>query len=89
MEELSKEKAQALQNNIQIAILQSLIHFGKTKTEDDVCVISVAAYNLIFTIAENTNSRKEAFEIVIKILNKQKELFLKQAKEEGYDLENL
>ncbi|MGM9825699.1 MAG: hypothetical protein ACI3Z8_04600 [Paludibacteraceae bacterium] len=89
MEELSKEKAQALQNMIQVAILQSLIRFGKTKSEEGICAISVAAYNLIFTIAETTNSRKEAFEIAITILNKQKEHFLKRAKEEGYDLENL
>lgn len=89
MEELSKERAQEFINKIEFAILQSLIRFGKTRPEDSVCAISVAACNLVFLIASTTNSRKEAFEAIITILNKQKEHFLEQAKEEGYDLENL
>lgn len=83
MERLSKEKAQELQKRIQIAILQSLIRFGETYPIDSVCAINDAAYNLIFNIAEITDSRKEAFEIAIKILNQQKEHFLKHAKEDG------
>lgn len=89
MEKLSKERAQELTKKIQFAILQSLLHFGETTPSEGVSVISNAACNLIFDIAEKCNSRKEAFEIVIIMLDTQKELFLNQAKTEGYDLENL
>lgn len=89
MEKQSKEKAKELSNRIQFAILQSLLRFGKTTPTEGVSAISNAACNLIFDIAEKCNSRKEAFEIVIIMLDTQKELFLNQAKTEGYDLENL
>lgn len=89
MEKLSKERAQELTKKIQFAILQSLLHFGKTTPTESVSVISNAACNLIFDIAEKCNSRKEAFEIVTIMLDTQKKLFLNKAKKEGYDLENL
>ena len=89
MEKLSKERAQELTKRIQFTILQSLLHFGETTPTEGVRVISNATCNLIFDIAEKCNSRKEAFEIVIIMLDTQKELFLNQAKTEGYDLENL
>ena len=89
MEKLSEERAQELTKKIQFAILQSLLRFGETTPTEGVSVISNAACNLIFDIAEKCNSRKEAFEIVIALLNTQKECVLNQAKTEGYDLENL
>lgn len=90
MEEVNKERTEKLTNIIEMLILKSLIGFGKTRPEESLSAISVAANNIIFSIASTaTNSRKKGIDIVITILDKQKELYLKQAKKEGYDLENL
>lgn len=88
MEELSKDLI-LLNRKIESNIVCALDMYGSRDLTCDTTAVLFSASHIVFTILEGVQLRKDAYEALIGCHKELIQTYIDQAKEEGYDLENL
>ena len=89
MDNNSKKDLLTLENNIRFHILFAIRNSGITDREMILAAILGSACDFIIEILEKNYSREFAYKYTKKILEAEIEIITDDAKNEGYDLENL
>lgn len=88
MKELSKDLI-LLNSKIESSIVCALDMYGSKNLTCDMSAVLFSASHIVFSILEGVQLRKDAYEALIVCHKELIQTYIEQAKEEGYDLENL